>query len=112
MKMLDPGSVVRESEFATAAATGSYGERFQAAILKIWSGERLAPVMRADFVDKAWELMAGMEDQHTMRSKNYTYISNRNNLPVEDVVVDITSPEYSEPSAEKTDEELMNSLGL
>ena len=53
MKMLDPGSVVRESEFATAAATGSYGQRIQASVQRVLSGERLASKMRADFVGKA-----------------------------------------------------------
>lgn len=56
MKMLDPGSVVRESEFATAAASGSLGERFKAAGEKILKGERLSNDMRADFVDRSNKL--------------------------------------------------------
>jgi len=53
MKMLDPGSVVRESEFATAAASGSLGDRFIAVGTKILKGERLAPAQRADFMNRA-----------------------------------------------------------
>lgn len=53
MKMLDPGSVVRESEFAAAAAAGSYGERLQGFILNIRDGTTLAPGQRADFINRA-----------------------------------------------------------
>lgn len=56
MKMLDPTSVVRESEFANAAATGSWGERIKAAAKKIQKGQRLSDEMRADFVDRATRL--------------------------------------------------------
>jgi hypothetical protein len=90
MKMLDPGSVVRESEFATAAQTGSYGQRIQAAAQKIMSGERLAPEMRADFVSQSKRLLSGMENQHKKRIQSYATIAKKNNLPVDEVVVDIT----------------------
>lgn len=53
MKMLDPGSVVCESEFAAAAAAGSYGDRLQGFILNIRDGTKLAPAQRADFVNRA-----------------------------------------------------------
>ena len=90
MKMLDPGSVVRESEFRTAAAAGSYGERIKAAANKVISGERLSPAMREDFVKKSGELSAGMERQHTKRVTNYSRLARRNDFPVDEVVVDIT----------------------
>lgn len=92
MKMLDPGSVVRESEFATAASTGSYGQRIQASVQRVLSGERLAPEMRRDFVEKASVLMEGMQNQHFKREQNYTGIAIKNNLSVNEVVVDITAP--------------------
>src|SRR5690606_15297239 len=53
MKVLDPGSVVRESEFATAAASGSFGDRIQAATDQIISGKRLSPEQRLDFLQRA-----------------------------------------------------------
>ena len=94
MKMLDPGSVVRESEFATAAATGSYGQRIQGAVQKVMSGERLAPEMRADFISKASDLYAGMEDQHQKRSSEYRKIAEKNRLPIDEVIIDITRSNY------------------
>jgi len=93
MKMLDPGSVVRESEFATAAASGSYGQRVEASVQKVLSGERLAPAMRADFVKKSGVLMKGMQSQHKKREKSYGDIADKNNLSRDEVVVDINVAE-------------------
>lgn len=56
MKMLDPGSVVRESEFATAAASGSYGEQIQGFVNRILTGERLTPELRRQFEESAAKL--------------------------------------------------------
>jgi hypothetical protein len=53
MKMLDPGSVVRESEFATAANSASVPERVRGVYNKILTGERLTPIQRGDFTNRA-----------------------------------------------------------
>lgn len=69
MKMLDPNSVVRESEFATAAASGSLGERFIAAGNKLLSGERLSEVMRKDFTDRSNSLFDAQKNTQVIRQK-------------------------------------------
>jgi hypothetical protein len=56
MKMLDPGSVVRESEFAMAAQTGSYGEQIQGLVQRVLTGERLTPSQRKAFEQAAAKL--------------------------------------------------------
>lgn len=61
MKVLDPGSTVREGEFATAQQAGSVPARIVAQYNKLLSGERLAPEQRADFVDRATRLYKGQE---------------------------------------------------
>lgn len=71
MKMLDPGSTVREGEFANAAASGSYGARFQAAAQKILTGERLDDTMREDFMNRASELYQGQLSRHKQREGEY-----------------------------------------
>jgi len=63
MKVLDPASVVRESEFAAAAKAGGLGPRIQAAVEQIEKGTRLAPEQRADFVNRATQLYQGAEEQ-------------------------------------------------
>jgi hypothetical protein len=50
MKLLDPGSVVREGEFATAQNAAGIPDRIRAAYNKAMSGERLAPGTKADFL--------------------------------------------------------------
>lgn len=56
MKMLDPGSTVREGEFATAAQAGSVPERIWGQYNKMISGERLTPGQREDFIRQASNL--------------------------------------------------------
>ena len=64
MKMLDPGSVVRESEFATAANASAWLQQAEEggtqiprpianAIRQMSTGQRLAPEQRTDFVGRS-----------------------------------------------------------
>ena len=92
MKMLDPASVVRESEFAQAAATGAWGERIKAAGLKILEGERLSPVMRTDFVNRAGKLMERQSIQHKQREVFFRKQAERFGLSPEDVAMPLTDP--------------------
>jgi hypothetical protein len=78
MKMLDPGSVVRESEFATAAQAGSYGEQIQGLVSRVINGERLPESVRQEFVQLAEGIysetagnLGNINDQFTTRAQNY-----------------------------------------
>jgi hypothetical protein len=78
MKMLDPGSVVRESEFAMAAQTGSYGEQIQGLVQRVLTGERLTPSQRQAFqqaAEKLYDEAAGnlnsVNSQFTGRATRY-----------------------------------------
>ena len=54
MKLLDPNSVVRESEYATAAEAGSLIDRATLGTYnRLVAGERLTPTQRADFANAA-----------------------------------------------------------
>ncbi len=53
MKMLDPGSVVREQEFANAQNAAGVPDRVRNAYNKALRGERLNPNQRADFIGQA-----------------------------------------------------------
>jgi hypothetical protein len=72
MKMLDPASVVRESEFALAAASGSYGERVKAAWNKVATGEKLSKSQRDDFVNRSMSLFNESSRIHTGRVKEFS----------------------------------------
>ena len=75
MKVLDPGSVVRESEFATAEQAAAWMQRMSedgytvprpiaAAVRKAQTGQRLSPEQRSDFVGRASELYRQAESQN------------------------------------------------
>lgn len=53
MKMLDPGSVVREGEYATAANSGGVPAVVTGLYNRVINGERLTPKQRQDFVTQA-----------------------------------------------------------
>lgn len=53
MKMNDPGSVVRESEFQMAAQSGSLPEQIQGLVNQVLTGGRLAPGVRQRMVEAA-----------------------------------------------------------
>lgn len=53
MKMLDPNSVVRETEFATAQNAGGVPDRIRNLYNRAISGERLNPELRAQFLGTA-----------------------------------------------------------
>jgi len=63
MKMLDPRSVVREGEFATAQNAGSVPQSIWGRYNRIITGERLAPSLRTDFIDRGTRLYNAERDK-------------------------------------------------
>jgi len=56
MKILDPGSVVREGEFANAQNSAGIPERIRAKYNSVIAGERLSDKTRKDFLDRSRRL--------------------------------------------------------
>ena len=77
MKMLDPGSTVREGEFATAQNTGTIGDRVYNVYNKLLSGERLTDGQRKDFVSTAQRIYKSALDQQKLVDKTYTERANK-----------------------------------
>lgn len=65
MKMLDPNSVVREGEFATAQNSGGIEEKIRNTYNQAVSGEFLTPEQREDFVRRAYRIYRGSENQYS-----------------------------------------------
>ena len=63
MKMLDPGSVVREGEFATAQNAAGVPERIQNIYNPVVSGQRLSPSQRQSFKGQAGKLYGQAQTQ-------------------------------------------------
>ena len=63
MKMLDPGSVVREQEFANAQNAAGVPDQIRNLYNRVISGERLNPDQRADFTSRAQALYGDAQQQ-------------------------------------------------
>jgi hypothetical protein len=93
VKLLDPGSVVRESEFAAAAQSGSFGERVQGAVERVISGKRLTGTLRQDFINEANNLYTSQKSGADRVIKHYSDIAKRSGINSEDVIVPYAAPE-------------------
>jgi hypothetical protein len=86
MKLLDPTSVVRESELAMAmAATGALDRLYNYAKM-LTTGEKLTPNQRDDFRTLANEFYSTSYNQYNTKRDEYVGIAERNKLSIEDVV--------------------------
>ena len=93
VKLLDPGSVVRESEFATAAQSGSLGQRVQGAVNQILSGQRLSPDLRESFRKEADKIYQAQKEGATRIGGKYRDLAKSYNLDPSRVVVEYAPPE-------------------
>lgn len=87
MKMLDPGSSVREGEFANAQNAAGVPERILAQYNKMVRGERLTPETRADFLTQAQGLYGAHETQYKQLAKHYSGLASKAGVSPEDVVL-------------------------
>ncbi len=99
MKVLDPGSTVREGEFATAQNSGSIPERVRAQYNKAAAGERLSDVIRADFLDRSGRLYKAAEKNQVKLETQYTDISKRSKADPRNVI----SPQRIDAGAPQPD---------
>jgi len=102
MKMLDPGSVVREGEFATAQNAAGVPERVQALYNRVISGERLTGSIRNDFVNQARGLYQRAEGQYKAIQRQYGDISKRVGVDPSNTIVDFGTPSAPAPNAGET----------
>lgn len=102
MKMLDPGSVVRESEFATAQNTGSIGQRFIAMFNRAKLGMRLSAPQRKELMQSTMGLWGTKKQAHDVLINENLRLANSAkerlfpNLDAESTVI-----RYEEPSPEE-----------
>lgn len=80
MKLLDPGSVVRESELGIAMAAGGRMDRMKNYVQMQMSGEKLTPTMRADFGALADELYKAAAQSYNKKRSEYEHMGKRYGL--------------------------------
>jgi hypothetical protein len=92
MKMLDPGSTVREGEFATAQNATGIPEQIKNMYNKAMEGTRLGDTQRNDFVGRAGKLFTTQEGGHKKLVEQYTGIGNRLGVDIRNVAPDHGAP--------------------
>jgi hypothetical protein len=87
MKMLDPGSVVREGEFATAQNAAGIPDQIRNLYNKAITGERLNPNQRQMFKSQADSLYGAARGEYETREKQTRAISQQYGLDANRIIV-------------------------
>ncbi|MCP3703384.1 MAG: hypothetical protein GY954_10710 [Alteromonas sp.] len=95
MKIQDPASVVRESEFETAQNATSLPGRLGAGVQRVLNGERMLPEQRADFVDTAVRLFEGQKGKQKQLEYSFTSLAERAGMNPEDVAIDFVGDDLN-----------------
>lgn len=98
MKMLDPGSVVREGEYATAQNAAGVPDRVRALFNRMLAGERLAPAQRADFLQQAERIYGEQTARFQQSRSEFARVARESGLDPRRVILDIERPSET-PSA-------------
>lgn len=86
MKILDPTSVVREGEQASAQNAGSAWDRVGAQYNKVVNGQRLTEAQRKDFVNRAKQLFNASKSQQDQTRKEFSDRATKFGIPTDLVV--------------------------
>ena len=87
MKLLDPGSVVRESELGIAMAAAGRLDRLQNYFNNMMTGQILTPTQRQDFERLATELYAAAADGYNKKRDEYMGLGQAYNFKNLDTVL-------------------------
>jgi hypothetical protein len=90
MRLLDPGSTVREGEYATAQNAGSVPDRVRNMYNMVIAGEKLTPDQRGDFTKQAKSLFGAQDRQQKKLEKQFKSIADRLGVDWNNIV-----PDYS-----------------
>lgn len=89
MKILDPGSTVREGEFATAASVAGVPGQIEALRQKVVGGGFLSKDARKQIKDQAQKIYESQAVQHDKMVTQYANITKRLGLNPDNVVIDL-----------------------
>ena len=98
MKMLDPTSVVRETEFATARDSGGLFAKLQSYVSRIEDGKFLTPEQRTDFKRLSSQYLKAAEDQVAPVRSSYEKLIDNYGLNPENIFVIGNEPAAQPPA--------------
>lgn len=102
MKMLDPGSTVREGEQATAANARGLSDSVRTMYNRVLSGEKLTTDQRADFYNRAGQIYQSQSEGMGRLQGEFKGISERSGADPKNVVVNFGRGDLSVDKAEVT----------
>lgn|GEM_PF-3497216 len=94
MRMVDPGSTVREGEFATAANAGGIPDRIVGMYNRALSGEKLPPEIRQQFKSEAKRLLQAQANRFEETATPYRRLAEQSGVSPADVVLDLGLGQY------------------
>ena len=98
MKILDPGSTVREGEFANAQNAGSVSDRVVSMYNRALNGQRLSESQRADFISRSKDLYKSSENQYIKTRDQFKKIAGQyEGLDPSRVIVDYLNANPDSP---------------
>lgn len=97
MKMLDPGSAVREGEFANAQNAAGVPDQIRNQWNKLKSGERLNPEQRNSFKTQAAKIFKPYKEQGDRLRTAYTSEAKR--IGIEPSAIFLSAPQEEQPQA-------------
>lgn len=97
MKMLDPGSVVRESELGMAMSATGLMDRVQNYAGMLVRGEKLTPQQREDFRKSTEQLYRAAEARHSSNVNKYRTFAQTYGLNPDEVATTPVNPQAGKP---------------
>lgn len=94
MKILDPGSIVREGEVELTEGAGSLAQRVAAQFTRVFHGERLTSDQRQDFVNLANQQFEKVVTQQQRLIEDARSFAERHRFRIEDVVPEFVIPMF------------------
>jgi hypothetical protein len=88
MKILDPGSTVREGEYASAENARGVPDTVKAQYNKVISGQRLTPTQRTQFTQAAGDIVNSQKQQFEGQKKYYSDIAAKSRIAPESIIYD------------------------
>jgi hypothetical protein len=114
MKMQDPGSSVREGEYANAQNAAGWGEQIRNLYNKAKDGQILTPEQRADFVESANQVYMGALESQTKNMQRYGELASSYGTEPTRVVTDFSTPlssfNFDQSGLSKEEEDELASL--
>lgn len=88
MKILDPGSTVREGEYASAENARGVPSSVMAQYNKVLTGQRLTPQQRTEFTQSAGDLVNSQKQQFETQKKYYSDVASHYRIAPENIIYD------------------------